>query len=62
MARSKRKMYVLRVKFKSGIIRRYAYGSEKVALNRMHEWLEFPYVDWVTVRAVNAEMILSEIC
>jgi len=55
-------MYVLRVKFKSGIIRRYAYGSEKVALNRMHEWLEFPYVDWVTVRAVNAEMILSEIC
>lgn len=45
-------MYILRVKFKSGIVRRYAYGDEAVALHKMREWLEFPYVELVTMQAV----------
>lgn len=46
-------MYVLRVKFKSGMVRRYAYGSKEVALSRMREWLDFTYVERVTVQAVS---------
>lgn len=45
------KMYIIRVETKDGA-RRYAYGCEKMALARMHEFAEQPDVLHVTMELV----------
>jgi hypothetical protein len=45
-------MYILRVLFTSGAVKRYAYGNEDEAIWKMRKWIDLPCVEQVDMEEV----------